>query len=220
MFEINVSDKIRNNCPDFKGVAILAEVRNTAFDAGLWSLIDEAIEKYRDCNNIDDVKKHVVIEATRKAYRILGKDPNRYRPSSEALCRRILRNLPLYKVNTLVDLINLVSIQTGYCIGGFDADKIKGESLILGVGELDEPYEGIGRGDLNIEGLPVYRDEIGGIGTPTSDHERTKLDLHTTHLLTIINGYDGVGKLDDAVSYMQDLLMKYAEGNRFEIKYF
>ena len=44
---------------------------------------------------------------------------------------------------------------------------------------------------INIEGLPVYRDEEGGVGTPTSDHERTKITLATTHMLVLINGYDG-----------------------------
>lgn len=79
----------------------------------------------------------------------------------------------------------------GYSIGGFDADKIVGDALVLGIGKAGEPYEGIGRGELNIEGMPVYRDAVGGIGTPTSDNERTKLELGTTHLLTIINGYSG-----------------------------
>ena len=63
-----------------------------------------------------------------------------------------------------------------YSIGGFDADKFVGDTLTLGVGRAGEPYEGIGRGLLNIEGLPVYRDAEGGVGTPTSDNERTKND--------------------------------------------
>ena len=68
-------------------------------------------------------------------------------------------------------------------------DKIAGGSLVLGVGREGEIYHGIGRGELNIAGLPVYRDAVGGIGTPTSDEERTKIGLDTTHLLMIINGY-------------------------------
>ena len=79
----------------------------------------------------------------------------------------------------------------GYSIGGFDADKIRGPRLTLGIGRAGEPYEGIGRGALNIENLPVYRDEEGGIGTPTSDHERTKLSLDTRNILILVNGYDG-----------------------------
>lgn len=98
-------------------------------------------------------KDMTTIHATREAYKKCGKDPSRYRPSGEALCRRILRGISLYQIDTLVDLINLVSIRFGYSIGGFDADKIVGDALVLGIGKAGEPYEGIGRGELNIEGM-------------------------------------------------------------------
>ena len=164
----------------------------------------------------DSIKDMTTIHATREAYKKCGKDPSRYRPSGEALCRRILRGLALYQIDTLVDLINLVSIRFGYSIGGFDADKIVGDTLILGIGKAGEPYEGIGRGELNIEGMPVYRDAAGGIGTPTSDNERTKLELGTTHLLTIINGYSGKEGLRDAADYMVELLKEFASAEDIE----
>ncbi len=69
-------------------------------------------------------------------------------------------------------------MQSGYSIGGFDADIIDGDTVTLGRGRQAEPFEAIGRGQLNIEGLPVYRDDTGPIGT-TSDHERTKLTPET-----------------------------------------
>ena len=125
--------------------------------------------------------------------------------------------IPLYQIDTLVDLINLVSIRYGYSIGGFDADKFEGDTLTLGIGKADEPYEGIGRGMLNIEGMPVYRDAIGGVGTPTSDHERTKLGLDTTHLLTIINGYSGKEGLQEAAGYMIELLKEFASAEDVEL---
>jgi DNA/RNA-binding domain of Phe-tRNA-synthetase-like protein len=166
---------------------------------------------------MEEIARRIPIYETRQAYKKLGKDPNRYRPSAEALCRRILKGYPLYKIDTLVDLINLVSIRTGYSIGGFDAGKIKGD-LILGVGQADELFNGIGRGPLNIEGLPVYRDEQGGIGTPTSDEERTKIDISTTKLLMIINGYSGEEGLMEAVVYAKDLLEKYATARNIQIE--
>jgi DNA/RNA-binding domain of Phe-tRNA-synthetase-like protein len=188
----------------------MAKVKNTPYSDALWKLIDEFTLRYREKYTTDSIKEMASIRATREAYKKCGKDPSRYRPSGEALCRRILRGLPLYQIDTLVDLINVVSIQSGYSIGGFDADKIQGETLVLGIGKAGEPYEGIGRGELNIEGMPVYRDAVGGIGTPTSDHERTKLGLETTHLLTIINGYSGKDGLMDAADYMVQLLKDYA----------
>ena len=103
----------------------------------------------------------------------------------------MLQGKQLYQIDTLVDLINLASITYGYSIGGFDADKFDGDTLTLGVGREGEPYEGIGRGMLNIAGLPVYRDATGGVGTPTSDNERTKMTLGTRRLVALVNGYDG-----------------------------
>lgn len=220
MIKIEVSEEIRKACPLFAGVAITATVKNTPFCEALWKEIDEFTIRYREMYTTDSIKDMVTIRATRQAYKKCGKDPSRYRPSGEALCRRILRGVPLYQIDTLVDLINLVSIRYGYSIGGFDADKIDGDTLVLGIGKAEEPYEGIGRGQLNIEGMPVYRDATGGIGTPTSDHERTKLALGTTHLLTIINGYSGREGLEEAAGYMLELLKEFAMSQDEEVIYF
>jgi len=220
MFILKVSEEVRKACPDYKGAAILATVKNPSFNEDLWKQLDAVAAEYKISHKIDEVKNNPHILATRNAYKKFGKDPNRYRPSAEALCRRIVRDLPLYRIDTLVDLINLVSIRTGYSIGGFDAAKIVGDTVELGVGKADEPFEGIGRGILNIEGLPVYRDAIGGIGTPTSDNERTKLSVETTQLLAIINGYSGNEGLAEAVDYMQSLLREFAESDGGEVVYY
>lgn len=217
MITIQISEEIRERCPEFVGAAVFADVDNSQFSSELWQEIDRFIEDYRSQYTIDSIKQMPSIEATRTAYRRCGKDPSRYRPSGEALVRRTLQGKELYRVNTLVDLINLASIAYGYSIGGFDADKIVPDShlsLTLGIGREGEPYEGIGRGPLNIAGLPVYRDALGGIGTPTSDHERTKLSLETTHLLTIVNGYDGNRQNTlSCAHFLQDLLRRFAHSD-------
>ena len=123
----------------------------------------------------------------------------------------------LYKINTLVDAINLISLKTGYSVGGFDADLIQGD-LELGVGQKDEKFEAIARGFLNIENLPVYRDSIGGIGTPTSDEERTKIGLDTNKLLMLLNAYSGKKNLDEAVEYAKDVLMEYVEAKKIKVR--
>ncbi len=220
MLNINISDQIKNTCPEFRGVAIYASVKNTSHNEELWAQINEMTANYKKTHTLEDIKKNTAIYCTRNAYKKLGKDPNRYRPSSEALCRRILRDLPLYQIDTLVDIINLVSMKTGFSIGGFDADKIEGDTLTLDVGMADEPYEAIGRGLLNIEGLPVYRDMVGGIGTPTSDNERTKIDSGTIKLLTIINSYNGIEGLREAATILQSLLVEYATAEAIETFYF
>ena len=212
MIEISISEELKSCCPNFKGAAVLAEISNTKHDEALWEEIEKLSAEIKSTLEIADIRHDINIAATREAYKTFGKDPNRYRPSAEALKRRILRDLPLYQIDTAVDLINLVSIKTGYSIGGFDFDKIEGTSLELGVGKANEKFEAIGRGLLNIEGLPVYRDEIGGIGTPTSDEERTKLSLATKKVLILINGYSGENGLKEASDYTIQLLEKHIEG--------
>lgn len=220
MYNITLSKEIKHACPQFHGAAVYAEVTNTAYCEKLWQEITAFTEQLRNDETTDSIKFQPAIAATRKVYRNCGKDPSRYRPSAEALRRRLLRGIALYQIDTLVDLINLVSLHTGYSIGGFDADKIQGTDIELGIGRAEEPFEGIGRGALNIEGLPVYRDRIGGIGTPTSDNERTKMELETRHILAIVNGYSGQEGLQEAAGMIQELLRKYASSDGGEIIYF
>ena len=211
---IIVSEEIESVCPTFVGACVEANVVNTPYCQELWDEIHALGEKYKETLTTESLKEMSGIAATRKVYRACGKDPSRYRPASEALIRRMLQGKELYQRDTLVDLVNLASIAYGYSIGGFDADKFKGDTLTLGVGKAGEPYEGIGRGMINIEGLPVYRDKIGGVGTPTSDNERTKMSIDTTHLVVLINGYDGDEQhVRENAEYIIQLLKKYCQSD-------
>lgn len=210
---IIVSEEIENVCPDFVGAAVEADVINSEYNAELWAEIEALGEKYRAEYTTETIKQIPGIEATRRVYRACGKDPSRYRPAAEALIRRMLQGKQLYQIDTLVDLINLASIAYGYSIGGFDADKFVGDTLTLGIGREGEPYEGIGRGMLNIAGLPVYRDAIGGVGTPTSDNERTKITIGTQRVLVLVNGYDGnEAQVKANAEYLVRLFERYAQG--------
>ena len=212
--KIIVSDEIESVCPDFVGACLEAKVVNSKFCQPLWDEIHALGEKFKATLTTESLKEISGIAATRRVYRACGKDPSRYRPAAEALIRRMLKDKELYQIDTLVDLVNLASIAYGYSIGGFDADKFEGDTLTLGIGKADEPYEGIGRGMINIEGLPVYRDRKGGVGTPTSDNERTKMAIDTTHLVVLINGYDGnEDQVKANAEYIQTLIRKYCQSD-------
>ncbi|MBO4907542.1 MAG: hypothetical protein J5486_11035 [Bacteroidaceae bacterium] len=212
--KVIVSQDIENVCPEFVGACVDAIVVNTPYNELLWQDIDAFCNKFREELTTESLKEITSIAATRRVYKACGKDPSRYRPASEALIRRVLQGKELYQLNTLVDLVNLASIAYGYSIGGFDADKFVGDTLTLGIGREGEPYEGIGRGMINIQGLPVYRDTIGGVGTPTSDNERTKISNSTHHLVVLINGYDGnEQRVRENAEYIQDLLRKYCQSD-------
>ena len=217
MIPISINPLIYDVCPEFISIQFECDVKNTDFNESLWHEIETFTTDYRKNNKIKDINKFTPILATRNTYKKFRKDPNRYRPSAEALRRRILKNEDLYKINTLVDAINLISLKTGYSIGGFDADLIQG-SLELGIGQKDEKFEAIARGFFNIEGLPVYRDSAGGIGTPTSDEERTKIGLGTKKLLMLLNAYSGKIGLEEAVEYSKDVLEKFVGAENIEVK--
>lgn len=211
---VNVSQEIESVCPEFVGACVEAQVMNSPYCEELWQEIKALGERFRNELTTESLKDMTSIAATRRVYKACGKDPSRYRPASEALIRRMLQGKELYQRDTLVDLVNLASIAYGYSIGGFDADKFVGNTLTLGIGREGEPYEGIGRGLLNICGLPVYRDAEGGVGTPTSDNERTKMTIDTLHLVVLINGYDGnEQRVRENAEYIQQLLCKYCQSD-------
>lgn len=216
--DIIISELIRRACPQLTLSIITCEVENSETPLDLWQEIEEEMEKISSIFTLENIKTRPEISATRQVYKKLGKDPNRYRPSAEALCRRICKGVGIQRVNTLVDIINLISIRSGFSIGGFDAEKIQGD-LQLEVGTANDIFQAIGRGILNVEGLPLFKDAAGGIGTPTSDNERTKLTMETRRLLMIINGYSGEKGLQEASEQAKMLLEKYAEAKEVNITF-
>ena len=218
--KIEIEQEIKDACPDMKIGLIRADVVNSETSDELWTEIEEASRRIRESYQLSWINKRPAIVANRNLYKRMGKDPNRYRVSSEALCRRVVKGMDLYRINTLVDLINLVSMCSGYSIGGFDADKIVGDMVTLGVGRHDEKFEGIGRGLLNVEGLPLYRDAVGGIGSPTSDEERTKITMSTVRLQMQINAFGEEMPLADTIDWSVSLLEKYASAENVQIDIF
>lgn len=214
--KIIIDERIKNVCPELKIGLIKARVDNVETSAELWAEIEREAAAIVGKYELLEVNKRPTVAQTRALYRALGKDPNRYRVASEALCRRVIRGLGLYRIDTLVDLINLVSMKSGYPISGLDADKLVGDTLVMGVGEEGELYNGIGRGLLNISGMPVYRDEKGGVATPTSDEERSKITLDTCTLQMNINGFGEEMPMEEAVAWSVELLKRYASATDIE----
>jgi DNA/RNA-binding domain of Phe-tRNA-synthetase-like protein len=166
---------------------------------------------------VEEICNIPAIGASRNAYKLCGKEPARYRLSAEALLRRVVKGAGLYHVNNVVDQLNLVSVSTGYSIGGYDGDKINGD-IEFGIGKAGEPYIGIGRGELNIENMPVFRDEAGAFGTPTSDSERTSVTLETKRFLMLIIGFGANERLPEATNLAVSLLKDFAGATGFEFQ--
>lgn len=213
-----VSDEIRAKAPALRVLQIEAEIENPDTPEALWAELEALAADVHGRYAMEMVNKRPAIAATRTAYKACGKEPNRYRPSSEALMRRMVKGLELYRTAAVIDLINLLSVACGHSIGGFDADRIDGDTVTLGIGREGEPYEAIGRGPLNIAGMPVWRDNTGGIGTPTSDNERTKLSPSTRRLLMIVNMYGDEMPVVDIEALARRLLVTYASAKNIQTR--
>ena len=157
------------------------------------------------------------IEATRRAYKALGKDPARYRGSSEALLRRIVAGKGFPQINVVVDVINLVSVESRLPIGLYDIAHVSGD-VIFRAGRAGETYKGIGKYDLNLKGLPVFADGKGPHGSATSDSERTMVTEKTKDVLAVIVSFSGPESLDRWTKRLSALLAEHAAGQDTAIR--
>ncbi|MBQ4164510.1 MAG: hypothetical protein IJD87_05465 [Turicibacter sp.] len=165
---------------------------------------------------LETLLKEPRIASARAGYKALGKDPSRYRLSCEALLRRLIKGNGLYFVNNAVDIGNVLSASTQRSVAVLDEDKIEGDVLIR-IGQ-DEPYEGIGRGAINIENIPVYCDELGPFGTPTSDTPRTRITETTKTILLFITSFNGTDGLLQDVELAKELFTRFGEMKNFSLE--
>ena len=217
MRKITISEELAVKVPGIQLLCISCEVVYEEVNTLLWTEIEAEIARIATAVTIEKISGMPAIAASRSAYKACGKDPARYRLSAEALLRRVVNRNELYQVCNVVDALNLVSITTGFSIGGYDNEKIGGE-VVFGIGNSGEPYSGIGRGDLNIEGMPDFRAEAGAFGTPTSDSVRTSVTASTRNFLMVIIDFAGTAFLDKASVLACSLLEKYAQADRFEME--
>jgi DNA/RNA-binding domain of Phe-tRNA-synthetase-like protein len=149
----------------------------------------------------------------RTLYKALGIDPTKTRPSNEALLRRALKGEALYRVNSLVDALNLCSLREQLPFGLYDADRIE-PPVLMRKGASGEAYEGIRKGPVNVEGRPVLVDARGPFGNPTSDSLRTSITLETRRALVVAYAPAGyaTARLDKVLDATAETLTRYCGG--------
>jgi DNA/RNA-binding domain of Phe-tRNA-synthetase-like protein len=204
--------------PDFvaAGVAVglgwvVAEVEVAPSDAALNEALDEAVTAAAAWLEEGRAQDWPAVAATRAAYKAMGKDPARYRPAAEALLRRVAQGKGLFRVNNVVEVNNLLSLETGFSIGTYDMAKLR-PPLLFRCGRNGEAYEGIGRGSLNLEGLPIFADADGPFGSPTSDSARSMVTSETKRISMVVIGFRPVVVESVHLARAQTLLEAYCRG--------
>ncbi len=186
-------------------------------DVALWTAIESRVAELEELLSTTEVQSIPEIAATRRAYKALGKDPSRYRGSAEAMVRRIGQGKGLYQVNSVVDVNNLVSLETFHSIGLYDRRFI-GREITFRAGQEGETYAGIGKGDINVANLPLFADADSPFGNPSSDSARSMVRADTTELLMVIIAFSGASHLDAALDRAAGLFVCHCSATSLVLK--
>ena len=212
MTSLAIDPTLKKKCPGTTLGWVTARVTSQDAPAALRGEIEACQSKILGLPEPRTVLESSKIRATRAGYKSLGKDPARYRGSAEALLRRILSGKDFPQVNAVVDIINLLSVESRLPIGLYDLANVKGD-ITFRAGRAGETYKGIGKYDLNLEGLPIFCDALGPHGSPTSDSERTMVTPATQHVGVILISFGGREGLQQSCQRLAALLRQYARGS-------
>jgi DNA/RNA-binding domain of Phe-tRNA-synthetase-like protein len=204
--------QIQIELPDVKlGVVEADNVRFALVDESLAALMDQICERKRREFTVESLAETEATRAVRAMFRAWGVDPSKYRPSSEALLRRVVQGKGLYRVSNLVDIGNLGSIETGWPYGCYDRSRIA-PPIVLRHGAPGEAYEGIGKRMWHLEGRPVLADEQGPFGSPISDSTRSMIAESARDVLAVIYAPSGVSdaSLESAIARVAERLSQFA----------
>src|ERR1700758_1753112 len=208
---ISINEELRAECPKVALGCVTAQVEAQPSSEALIAELNACEQAVLRLPEPRTVLESPQILATRAAYKALGKDPARYRGSAEALLRRVIAGKGLPRINAVVDIINLVSVESRLPIGLYDLAHVSGD-IVFRAGRAGETYKGIGKYDLNLEGLPVFCDALGPHGSPTSDSERTMVTGATKSVLAIVISFTGTHGLGDEADRLSRLVATYAKG--------
>ncbi len=206
---VTIDERIRAAAPELALGVVAARVEVRPADEALRAELTETAGRLHQELAGADLAQLPEVQALRRLYRRLGKEPGRYRGSAEALLRRVVQGKDLYFINTAVDVCNLVSVETRHCLGAYDLDRLRGDA-VLRPGAAGEVYRGIGRGDVNLEGLPVFADSEGPFGSPTSDSERTSITLDSRRIALVLIACCARERLEADMARTAALLGRYA----------
>jgi DNA/RNA-binding domain of Phe-tRNA-synthetase-like protein len=120
-----IADEVFAQFPGYaRGVVLAYGVRNGESPTEIVSLLREAEALVREQLSLESLIEHPRIASWREAYRSFGAKPSKFRPSVEAMVRRVLRGHELPSINALVDIGNILSLHHLIPAGGHAIDVL------------------------------------------------------------------------------------------------
>ena len=230
MMKLKITNELKKFVPSFKVSCYTFTTIEKNDKENLSNDLTEAFnnidKEYQKKYILSEVTKIPKLKSTRDGYKMLGKDPSHTRPACEALVRRIIRDGSIYRLGNLIDFGNYLSIKLMKSVCMVDLDKIQGDVTIR-IGSDSDYYEGINRGIINVTNLPLYTDEIGPFGNPTSDTIRTAITNDTTNVLIMLIHFDDNIEDEDKMLLLLNKYLKitnltkiYEENNIYDERQF
>lgn len=190
---LTINSDIKELIPSFSVIAYEVTFDDDFNALTKSELVDKYLEKmyleYPSLYNYELITQIPKLKNTRDGYKKMGKDPSHTRPACEALLRRIVKGNKLYRLGDVIDVGNILSVLTLRSVCVVDLDKIVGD-VVIRLGTKEDIYEGINRGLINVTNIPVYTDNVGPFGCPTSDTLRTCVTNTTKKVLVMIICFD------------------------------
>jgi DNA/RNA-binding domain of Phe-tRNA-synthetase-like protein len=203
--------EIKIELPDVKlGVVEADGLRIAPANEALAHLMDEVCDRKRREFTVESLAEAEPTRAVRAMFRAWEMDPSKYRPSSEALLRRVVQGKGLYRVSNAVDIGNVGSIETGWPFGCYDRAQIRAP-IVFRHGTAGEHYEGIGKRMWHLDGRPVLADAEGPFGSPISDSTRSMITETAREVLVVIYAPSGApdASIEMATSRLGDRLIQF-----------
>ena len=197
--DMRIDDDICACCPDCRLGWLVYDAVPDESDAGVWAAVEALLPSLKARLEATPLAEMPNLGESRRGYRACGKDPGRWRVSSEALYRRVRQGKDLYRINSVVDVNNLVSLETGFSLGTYDRDHLNG-GVVLRRGQCGERYPGIGKDSVDLENMPLLADAEGPVGSPTSDSTRAMVTADSRRFLTVIYSFSSRGELEKAMA--------------------
>ena len=189
---LTIDHSVFHRIPDFM-LGFIQYTNITISDSPkmLQSRINLLVETLRLDHPVSEISKIEGVAGWRQAFKQLGIDPSRYRPSSEALIRRLLQGNSFHWINSAVDANNFLSVTNALPYGIYDLSKVNG-SIICRLGLETDQYHGINGRDAHMENKLVLAEEMGAFGSPIVDSTRTMVTESATNLVQIIFFHSGL----------------------------
>lgn len=216
MYDVKIDRQLLSVYPEIRLGCIQFRAHVKASDDAFWQMLDShAVPDIQAKIRDQEWKDIPGVRGSRLAYKAFGRNPGRYRVSSEALLRRVRRGDELYHVNSVVDVNNLISIESGLSVGSYDLAKVHGP-ILLRKAEKGEGYNGIGKDFLDMENMLVLADEEGIFGSSMSDSQRAMVTEETEEVLAVIYCFEDDIDLDQLLEKSREAFVQYAGAENVE----